>query len=81
MEKNEVRPPNVKHIKRMKKKLGKLNKKIRHSKKKDNNLASKKNSIKKNLEELKRPGEPEESREPKNALTQYSLSKLSIRLK
>ena len=65
----------------MKKKLGKLNKKIRHSKKKDNNLVSKKNSIKKKIEELKGPGKPEESRKPKNALTQYNLSKLSIGLK
>ena len=33
-------PSNQKQIKRMKKKLGKLNKKIRHSKKKHNNLVS-----------------------------------------
>ena len=53
----------------MKKKLGKLNKKIRHSKKKHNNLISKRNSIKKKIkelkgprpEELKGPQEPEES--------------------
>ena len=42
----------------MKKKLGKLNKKIRHSKKKHNNLVSKRNSIKKKMEELKGPHEP-----------------------
>ena len=59
---------NPKQIKRMKKKLGKLNKKIRHSKKKHNNLISKQNSIKKikqlegpRPEELKGPQEPEES--------------------
>ena len=34
----------------MKKRLGKLNKKIRHSKKKHNNLISKRNSIKKKIE-------------------------------
>ena len=43
----------------MKKKLGKLNKKIRHSKKKHNNLISKRNSIKKKIEELKGPRKPE----------------------
>ena len=46
---------NPKQIKRMKKKLGKLNKKIRHSKKKHNNLISKRNSIKKKIKELKGP--------------------------
>ena len=48
----------------MKKKLGKLNKKIRHSKRKHNNLISKRNSIKKKIEELKGNEEvfsPEES--------------------
>ena len=35
------------------KKLSKLNKKIRHSKRKCNNLISKRNSIKKKIEELK----------------------------
>ena len=46
----------------MKKKLGKLNKKIGHSKRKHNNLISKRNSIKKRIEELKGPreSEPEE---------------------
>ena len=43
----------------MKKKLGKLNKKIRHSKKKHSNLISKRNSIKKKIEELRGPREPE----------------------
>ena len=43
----------------MKKKLSKLNKKIRHPKKKHNNLISKRNSIKKEIEELKGPHEPE----------------------
>ena len=42
----EKQPSNQKQIKRMKKKLVKLNKKIRHSKRKPNNLISKRNSIK-----------------------------------
>ena len=42
VEKKEVPPPsNARQIKHMKKTLGKLNKKIRHSKKKRNNLVSK----------------------------------------
>ena len=57
-------PSNQKQIKRMKKKLGNINKKIRHSKRKHNNLISKKNSIKKTTEELKGPGEPKESFHP-----------------
>ena len=44
---------NQKQIKHMKKKLSKLNKKIRHSKKTHNNLISKRNSIKKKIKELK----------------------------
>ena len=64
-----IEPPveptsNQKQIKRMKKKLGKLNKKIRHSKKKHNNWISKRSSIKKKIEELKGPREPTESDEP-----------------
>ena len=58
----EQEPPptsNQTQIKCMKKKLGKLNKKIIHSKKKQNNLISKQNSIKKKIEELKGPREPE----------------------
>ena len=47
----------------MKKKAGKLNKKIRHSKKKHNNLVSKRNSIKKKSEEFKGPRKPEEPTE------------------
>ena len=46
-------PSNRKQIKRMKKKLSKLSKKIRHSKRKRNNLISMLNSIKKKIEELK----------------------------
>ena len=41
VEQKEVPPPNSKQIKHMKKKLGKLNTKLRHSKKKHNNLISK----------------------------------------
>ena len=43
----------------MKKKLDKLNKKIRHSKRKNNGLISKQNSLRKRIEELKEPREPE----------------------
>ena len=63
----EQSPSNQKHIKRMKKKLGKLNKKIRHSKRKNNNSISKQNSIKKKIKELKgsqEMHEPEESFNP-----------------
>ena len=56
---------NQKQIKCLKKKLGKLNKKIRHSKKKHNNLISKRNSVKKKFEELKGSQEPEESSHPR----------------
>ena len=63
----EQPPSNQKQIKRMKKKLGKLNKKIRHSKKKHNNLISKRNSIKKKIEELKGLHKPEESHEPEES--------------
>ena len=54
---------NTKQIKRMKKKLGKLNKKIRHSKRKHNNLISKRHSIKKKIKELKRPCKSHEPKE------------------
>ena len=68
VEQIEVPPPsNTKQIKHMKKKLSKLNK-IRHSKRKHNNLISKQNSIKKKTEELKGSCEgvlsPEESFSP-----------------
>ena len=66
--KQEPPSSNQKQIKRMKKKLGKLNKKIRHSKKKHNNLISKRNSIKKKVEELKGPREPEGPRKPFNPI-------------
>ena len=59
----EQPPSNSKQIKCMKKKLGKLNKKIRHSKRKHNNLISKRNSIRKEIEELKGPCEPKGPRE------------------
>ena len=61
MEQTEMPPPsNAKQIKRMKKKLGKLNNKIRHFKRKHNNLISMQNSIKKKIEELKGPHERNE---------------------
>ena len=69
----EVPPPNAKQIKRMKKKLGKPDKKIRHSMKKHNNLISKRNSIKKKIEELKGPRKPKESHKPKESFSPVEL--------
>ena len=61
-------PSNQKQIKHTKKKLAKLNRKIRHSKIKYNNLISKRNSIKKKIEELKGPRESEPGpREPEES--------------
>ena len=77
----EQPPSNPKQIKRIKKKLGKLNKKTRHSKRKHNNLISKQNSIKKKIEELKGPREPEVLHEPEESLIPKSLSDLSIGLR
>ena len=57
----------------MKKKLCKLNKKIRHSNKKHNNLISKRNSVKKKIEELKGPCEPHEPREPEKSFNPVEL--------
>ena len=57
----------------MKKKLGKLNKKIRHSKRKHNNLISKRNLIKKKIEELKRSCEPKELHEPEESFNPIEL--------
>ena len=57
----------------MKKKLGKLNKKIRHSKRKHNNLISKRNTIKKKIEELKGLCEPKESNKPEESFNPIEL--------
>ena len=53
----------------MKKKLGKLNKKIRHSKRKHNNLVSKQNSIKKIIKELKGSSERNEVFTPERSFS------------
>ena len=67
MEQKEVSPPpNAKQIKCIKENLSKLNKKIRHSIRKYNNLISKRNPIKKKTKELKGLSQPEVSREPKS---------------
>ena len=67
VERKEVSPPpNAKQIKCIKKNLSELNKKIRHSKRKYNNLISKRNPIKKKTKELKGLSKPEVSREPKS---------------
>ena len=57
----------------MKAKLGKLKKKIRHSKEKHNNLLSKQNSIKKKIEELKGPREPKVSHKPEESINPVEL--------
>ena len=44
---------NPKQLKRMKKKLGELNRKIRHSRKKNDGLIHKQNSLRRAIEELK----------------------------
>ena len=64
---------NQKHIKRMKKKLGKLNRKIRYSNQKHNNLVHKRNSLKKKIEELKGACEPEGPHEPKESFNPIEL--------
>ena len=61
MEQKEVPPLNAKQIKCMKKKLDDLNKKFRHSKRKNNKLISQRNSIQKKIEGVKGSREPEES--------------------
>ena len=53
MEQKESPPTNPKQLKRMKKKLGELNRKIRHSKKKNDGLIHKRNSLRRVIEELK----------------------------
>ena len=74
-------PSNPKQVKHMTKKSGKLNKKIRHSKRKHNNLISKRNSIKKKMAERKGARERnEEVFRPEESFNQESLSKLSIGL-
>ena len=66
MKQKELPPQNQKQIKCMKKKLGKLNTKIRHSERKHDNLISMQNLIKKKIEELKGPRKlkPEKSFNP-----------------
>ena len=53
MEQRESPPTNPKQLKCMKKKLGELNRKIRHSKKKNDGLIHKRNSLRRAIEELK----------------------------
>ena len=54
MEQEERPPIDSKQLKCMKKKLDELNRKIRHSRKNHNNLVSKRNSLRRAIEELKR---------------------------
>ena len=53
MEHKESPPTYPKQLKRMNKKLGELNRKIRHSKKKNDGLIHKRNSLRRAIEELK----------------------------
>ena len=53
MEQTESPPTNPKQLKRMKKKLRELNRKIRHSRKKNDGLIHKRNSLRRAIEELK----------------------------
>ena len=50
-------PPNPRKLKKMKKKLDELNRKIRHSRKKNNGLIHKRNSLRKATEEMRRGNE------------------------
>ena len=76
----EQPPLSQKQVKRMKKKLAKLNKKIMHSKKKNNNLISIQNSIKKKIEELKGLSKPEESFTPVNLEEAFNGAYKSYRI-
>ena len=69
----EQPPSNQKQIKHMKKKLGKLSKNIRHSKKKHNNLVSKRNTLKKKIEDLKGPCQPKELHESEEIFNPIEL--------
>ena len=55
MEQKESPPANPKKLKRMKKKLDELNRKIRHSRKRNDGLTHKQNSLRKAIEGLKGP--------------------------
>ena len=64
MEQKESPPTNPKKLKRMKKKLGELNRKIRHSRKKHDGLIHKQNSLKKAIEDMKGPASRDGNRQP-----------------
>ena len=51
-------PPNPKKLKKMKKKLDELNRKIRHSRKKNDWLIHKRNSLRKAIEEMRKNEKP-----------------------
>ena len=57
-------PPDPKKLKRMKKKLDELNRKIRHSRKRHDGLIHKQNSLRKEIEGLKRGTKTEPVTEP-----------------
>ena len=64
----------------MKKKLGKLDKKIGHSKRRHNNLISNRNSIKKKIENLKASREPQEFFNPVELEQPFSRACRSYRI-
>ena len=70
MEQRESPPTNPKQLKRMKKKLGELNRKIRHSKKKNDGLIRKQNSLRRAIEELKRGNAKRPTIEPEQGFVE-----------
>ena len=64
MEQKESPPTHPKKLKQMKKKLDELNRKIRHSKKRNDGLIHKGNSLRRAIEEARRPEGPCEQRAP-----------------
>ena len=71
MEWKESPSTNPKKLKHMKKKLDELNRKIRHSKKKNNELIHKQNSLRKAVEDLKHDTKPESVPEPEWTFTEH----------
>ena len=79
VEQAESPPTNPKKLKQMKKKLDKLNRRIRHSRKKHDGMIHKRNSLRKAIEEIKHDTKPPPMPEPERNLR--NMSKLSEGLK
>ena len=71
MEQKESHSTNPKKLKCMKKKLDQLNRKIRHSRKKHDELIHKRNSVRKAIEDLKCGSKPEPVPEPDWTFMEY----------